>query len=316
MKVNAAILHLLLWLFLISFQTLATAKSCPPKPVVPDQEMATQAMQNAQNHGFLWRISKDGIDSYLFGTIHLAKFNNMFLGPKIISALNQSDTVALEIDMLDPNMVKRITQSFAQAKSHPIPQKLKNQIKAAAEEVCLAYPQLKGLIPELQLITITTSEAAYDGVFSQYAIDGFIAGFAHQTGKKVISLETPENQVNILSMDSQAETIKFVEKSLSQIKSGKSKAIIQRMYQTWLASDSAAFKDYEQWCDCMETELDKKYMKRLLDDRNIGMADKIDQLHKQKQKVFAAVGTLHLFGEKALPALLQQKGYKVQQINF
>jgi uncharacterized protein YbaP (TraB family) len=57
-------------------------------------------------------------------------------------------------------------------------------------------------------------------------------------------------------------------------------------------------------------------MKRLLDDRNPNLAGRIDAIHKSGKNVFAAVGSLHMFGEIGLPALMKKRGYQVEQVNF
>ena len=74
--------------------------------------------------------------------------------------------------------------------------------------------------------------------------------------------------------------------------------------------------DYPAWCECMETPVERKAMQRLLNERNPDMAKRIDQLHRQGSRVFAGVGSLHLFGPTGLPALMQKKGYTVQRIDF
>jgi uncharacterized protein YbaP (TraB family) len=57
-------------------------------------------------------------------------------------------------------------------------------------------------------------------------------------------------------------------------------------------------------------------MKRLLDDRNPLLASAIESLHASGRQVFAAVGSLHMIGPSGLPALLRQRGYKVEQGDF
>ena len=46
------------------------------------------------------------------------------------------------------------------------------------------------------------------------------------------------------------------------------------------------------------------------------MAARIDTLHAEGKPVFASVGSLHLFGEAGLPALMAQKGYRVERVVF
>ena len=55
---------------------------------------------------------------------------------------------------------------------------------------------------------------------------------------------------------------------------------------------------------------------RLLDARNPGLAERIDALHTSGQRVFAAVGSLHMIGRTGLPALLARRGYTVERIVF
>ncbi len=305
----------LLFIGLLLSIPLVQAKSCPPPPAIPNATQAETGMKNAKDHGFLWRISKDGHDSYLYGTIHLAKFEDMFIGPTVLKAVRQADTVALELDMLNQDIASRIVKSMMDAKSHEISSTLTAKIKQAAEDVCLPYTQISKLSPTFQMITITTAHAAYHQLYSSYAIDAFLSGFAHQMQKNVVSLESPEQQIEALSMDTQAEMAHFIQKALDQIKTGEGVKIVLRMYQNWLNTNHADFEHYADWCNCLETAEDKKLMQRLLTDRNIGMADKIDKLH-QTHSTFVAVGTLHLFSNQGLPNLMRQKGYQVEQIKF
>ena len=53
---------------------------------------------------------------------------------------------------------------------------------------------------------------------------------------------------------------------------------------------------------------------RLLDQRNMLMAEKINALHQEGKRVFVAVGAMHMAGKTALPKLLQDKGYIVKVV--
>jgi hypothetical protein len=57
-------------------------------------------------------------------------------------------------------------------------------------------------------------------------------------------------------------------------------------------------------------------LRRLNDERNPNLAARIDALHARGQRVFAAVGALHMTGPRALPALLAQRGYRVERVDF
>ena len=91
----------------------APSTACPPPPQQLTSESLSAGIRNAKDHGFLWRITKDGRSSYLYGTIHAAKAEWMFPGPVTLDALRRSDTLALELDVLDPDVQRRLAPASA-----------------------------------------------------------------------------------------------------------------------------------------------------------------------------------------------------------
>ena len=89
---------------------------------------------------------------------------------------------------------------------------------------------------------------------------------------------------------------------------------VGRLAAAWERGDLAELGDYERWCDCIADEDDRAQMRRLNDDRNPALADGIETLHREGGRVFAAVGALHMTGAKALPLLMQQRGFTVQRV--
>jgi uncharacterized protein len=60
----------------------------------------------------------------------------------------------------------------------------------------------------------------------------------------------------------------------------------------------------------------QRFYKRLLDDRNIGMADKIAKMAQRGEKAFVVVGAGHLVGANSVVELLSQSGFKVKQVMY
>ena len=92
--------------------------------------------------------------------------------------------------------------------------------------------------------------------------------------------------------------------------------MLNRIAKVWTEGNYAELSRFESWCNCVDTATERAAMKRMLDDRNPLLAASIDNLHRGGQKVFAAVGSLHMIGPKGLPALLRQRGYRVEQGDF
>jgi uncharacterized protein YbaP (TraB family) len=158
--------------------------------------------------------------------------------------------------------------------------------------------------------------ARRDGLDPAHAIDLVLALLARQFGRPIVSLETPEVQMAALQMPSQAETIEFVSSSLDDLESGRTRPMLNRIAKIWTDGNYAELARFESWCNCVDTAAERAAMKRMLDDRNPSLAAAIDELHGGGQRVFAAVGSLHMIGPTGLPALLRQRGYKVEQGDF
>jgi hypothetical protein len=292
------------------------AAACPPALEQPAPEAVQAAMRNARDHGFLWRISKEGHTSYLYGTIHVAKFEWMFPGPQVTMAINASDTVALEMDMLDTNIQAEVSKGMAALHGAAMHAALEKRLRQQAAEFCVSYDAIANLSPELQVTALTMMVGRKAGLEAEYAIDAMLAGIAHREKKNVVSLETPELQLHVLQMDNEAETQAFVAESLNELEKGRALTMLERVAKAWASSDYAELEHYEDWCECLNTEIEREMMKRALDERNPALAEKIDALHKAGKQVFAAVGSLHMFGALGLPVLMEKLGYKVERVNL
>lgn len=307
-------------LYLLSiFSSIGHAEpeiNCPPALVNPDPEIYKAAVLNAKNHGFLWKISKQGHTSYLYGTIHVGKFDWIFPGPAIQQAVSASDTMALEMDMLDEDIQTRMKKGMETIHANIIPEDLINQLKQQATFECISYETLSKMTPEFQVVTLELLNSRRDQLEASFAIDLVLSGWGHGTKKTMVSLETPEMQLDLMQMKTAQETTAFVADSLAELNSGLSRKVLNHIADIWVKSDYEDLSRYIEWCECMKTESERNFMKRILDDRNPNLADHINSLHESGKQVFAAVGSLHMLGSLGLPALMEKRGYKVERVDF
>lgn len=290
------------------------SSNCPPVAQPLSAEQIQSGLRDARDHGFLWRISKGGHSSWLFGTLHVAKLEWGFPGPAQREALAQSDTLALELDLLDPAMQQRMTNALAAAAKTPLPAPLQERIARRARVECLPPQALAALAPELQVAVLASLLGRRDGLDPAYGIDTFLAGWGHAAKLSVVSLETPEQQLAALLMGEPAQTLAMVGSSLDELESGRALATLRRLATIWADGDLTELLRYEAWCECTKTAADRAAMVRMLDDRNPALADSIAALHGAGQRVFAAVGSLHMLGPTGLPTLMAQRGYRVESI--
>ena len=89
----------------------ATASpACPPPAAQLTPERIQQGVRNAQNRGPLWRVTKAGQSSWLYGTAHLSSVDWVFPGRNVVTAMQQADVLALELNVLDAESLKPLTQ--------------------------------------------------------------------------------------------------------------------------------------------------------------------------------------------------------------
>jgi hypothetical protein len=299
-----------------AFAQAATAKDCPAEPTPLDAERLQAGLRSGDDHGFLWRIDRDGRTSYLYGTIHAARAEWMFPGPRTRAALAASETLALELDLLDPDVQARLAAALRSRAATPLPAALAARLERRLVAECMDPQTWRALAPEFQIATLAANAARRDGLDPSYAVDLILALTARVLGKETVSLETPESQIAALIMPSPQATVEFVSSGLDELESGRARPLLRHLAQVWSGSDLAELDAYERWCDCLNTAADREAMKRLLDDRNPLLAAAIDKLHSGGSPVFAAVGSLHMIGATGLPALLRQRGYTVEAVRF
>lgn len=290
--------------------------TCPPEARPPSPAQVEEGTRAAHDRGFMWRLSKGGRTSHLYGTIHVGRVEWMFPGPATVLAIRSSDVVALELDVLDPDLTRRLQEGVMLKPGRALPETLNRRLRAQLRAACLPEALLSTTVPEMVATTLTVMSARKDGLDPSYAIDAVYASMARALNQPVSSLETPELQLKLLLGETAPEAEAAVESALVELESGTASPMLRRIAQMWAEGLLGELEAYEKWCECMDTEADRRMMQRLLDDRNPGLASRIDALHASGKTVFAAVGSLHMIGRRGLPALLAERGYRVERVEF
>lgn len=307
-------LALLLSLFACGAFAQPAAPACPPPVEAPSVEQLRQARESAgTDRGLLWRLSKDGHESYLYGTVHLGRPAWLLPGPRVQAALRASDTLALELDLGDAATRQQLAElSAARA---PLDNKaLRERLERHSAAACLPAQALSHLHPLMQAVTLTVLQARWDGLDPAYAIEQVLSAFARANQRRIVGLETPAQQLDLLLPRDEGEALMLTGRLLDQLEQGRVRPVLQRLSLAWEKGRLAELEDYEQWCDCVSSPADRAYLRRLNDERNPGLAARIDALHRGGARVFAAVGALHMTGPQSLPKLLGALGYRVERV--
>jgi uncharacterized protein YbaP (TraB family) len=129
--------------------------------------------------------------------------------------------------------------------------------------------------------------------------------------QRIDELESMESQLNLFVSATDEEQQALLASTLKQ--GDKMKEMIQQIQAAYISGDPAALEKI------MREEADtgsKTLTKKLLDDRNVTMAARLDDYLKGKEQAFVVVGAAHIVGEKGVAKLLRDKGYKVEQVTL
>jgi len=292
----------------------AVAEMCAPPLPKPSAALLASAQAQANNHGFLWRISKGGHNSYLYGTLHVGKLEWMFPGRELNNALQASTRIALEINVRDATLMRQLQAGMAAGTVAPLDAALQQRMAQQARRNCVPLVGLERVRPEFQITALTLAAARMRGLEADYSSESVLSSYAATSQKPVESLESVDEQLQSFLASDADDLQHFVDEGLTDLESGDATQLLATLAEVWAASDLQQLNNYALWCNCLKTESDKAAMTRLLDDRNPVLAHRIDRLHAAGETVFAAIGALHMIGAAGVPERLRRMGYQVQRI--
>jgi uncharacterized protein len=282
--------------------------ACPPTPALPSTEQAAAWAAKAPDRGLLWRISRGGHSSYLFGSLHVGKAEWAYPGPALRAAWAATEVLAVELDPADVGAALATLPKEA-----PLPPALARRLDQQVRAACLPAGALSALPAMLQLSTLTLLEARRDGYDAGFGQDLMLLAWAKGEGRPVQSLETVQEQLAALEPEP-GELPAVVDGALQQLRKGQIRAPLRRLASAWSRGDLATLGNYARWCGCADTPAERAWIKRVNDGRNGPLAERIAALHGAGQRLLVAVGALHMSGPQALPRLLAEQGFTVEPL--
>ena len=292
------------------------AAACPPVARAPTPQQVQDGMRDARDRGFLWRISKGGRTSYLYGTIHVGRLAWIFPGRTVAAALRETDTLALELDVLDPTTSSGVAAASAGAANAPLPAPLAQRLQRQLAAACVPPAAVRDMPPVMQAVMLSLLAGRWDGLDAAYGQELALAGAARALQRPVAALETVQAQLRVIAPDDPAQTARLVEDTLDLLERDRVRPVLARLGTAWESGNLDELERYEQWCECADSAEERAFLHRLNDDRNPSMAERLHALHDQGKRVFAAVGALHMTGANALPKLMAERGFTVERIVF
>ncbi|MBB5205702.1 hypothetical protein HNQ51_003029 [Inhella inkyongensis] len=293
---------------------LLRAQDCPPVAQAPTADQIEQGQRAARDRGALWRLRKDGRQSYLFGTAHVGRLAWAFPGPKLQQALAEVEVLALEVDLSAPGTQAELAQAQAEAARLTLSAQEQARLDRQADRVCLPRQALAGLHPVMQAVTYTVMAGRRAGLDPAYGQEAMLLAWAKATGRPVVALESVGLQMRALLPREPGAARRLLQFSLASLEKGDAERSLERLGQAWAEGDLRRLADLATLCECQPAAEELALHRRLNDARNPHLAERIAAEHAKGRPLLAAVGLLHMTGPQALTDLLRHQGFDVERL--
>ncbi len=275
------------------------------------------SQSSAPQKSFLWEVPSDTGTVYILGSIHAASPELYPLADSIENAFDQSPNLAVEFDvnsmsdsqMLDILMNKARYPSGENLYSN-IPNDLYEKADEVLEDLGADIMLFNAFEPWVVAMEIEAIQLLNYGYTSENGIDMYFLNQARTEGKNIYELESADFQIDLVDGLSEDLQIFMLE---SIVEDPATKKDYEQLFESWKAGDTAKMEQivFEEDEDDPRTDL---LNEKLLDERNFGMAEKIEGFLEDDENYFVVVGAAHLVGENGIINLLESRGYTVSQL--
>lgn len=280
------------------------------------------AMQSvsAAERGALFKVSGHGHTMHLFGTMHVGLPEYYPLEPRIRQAVEQASLLALEIDPLeDPARMAQAVQTYGMhdphdPKARETPPALKPRLDKALRSYSMEPAAVAPLKPWLIATVLAMGEFAVAGVRPDLSVDRHLAMLARERKVPVIALESVDLQMNMFNRLSAPEQWQVLADTVGNIESGRQRSDVRMIVDAWSRADQKALEAIALQAENDTSTAGRFLQQVLLEERNGPLADKLEAMLKQQDKVVGAIGVLHLVGKSSVPAKLRARGITVERV--
>ena len=194
---------------------------------------------------FLWKIQSGSATVYLLGSIHFLKKDVYPLNETIENTYESSDTLVVEanineIDKLD--LTKFTSRAFYQGDDHiekHVSPETYRSIKKESETLGLPVELIRMQKPWFLALALQAMELVKLGYDPRYGVD--VHFLAKARGKKrILELESLEEQINLLSGFSEREQELFLLYTLRNLRSMDDQ--VEALVRAWTSGDAQAIE--------------------------------------------------------------------------
>lgn len=287
----------------------------------------------------VWEVTDtDGHIVYMMGSIHVADENALYLPDYFEAAFDRCDYLGVECDnsKVDTTSGMDLLKDYlytdgTRIYDHVDKTAYDNMVKWLTNYSRYSRA-LDSYKPFLWVEYVELTAAQICGLEAQYGVDNIVMNLASRKRKKILELESVEQQTEMLA----SLTDEMQEKQFNRYSDAKEFENVvnevSELYDLWKTgkmNDENMTTDYEKYEKEIEKisdpekqkeareelEVFKGYNEALLDKRNKGMADKISGYLGSDMRVMVVVGSAHYYGKTGIVSLLEERGCTVRTLS-
>lgn len=294
---------LLMWVALIGGNAAAQQPAADPW----QGGAAARQRHDILPHPLLWAATKNGVTTYLLGTIHVGVDAEAQLPDVVFDKLDASPAFAMETDLNDPvlgHLGERTGGGTLHDELGPV---YWRKLEAALS------PGIARRVDDKTAVIAATLLSLKD-LPPTPPMDGTLHARASVRKKRLVYLEPAATEARVLEdvMD-----LKMLKSMLDEPAAGPKQ--LKEMLDAYLAGDPDAIaraNDGERAVALAHGYTAAEYdavMDKLLYQRNAAWIAPIEKLHAAGGG-FVAVGALHLSGKRSVLELLAQRGFAIERV--
>ena len=261
----------------------------------------------------LWKLADADTTIYLFGTIHLLPEGVDWRTPALDRAMAASDTLVLETTISGDMtaMAQTMARLGVSPGLPPLLERVPVEKRAALAETikasgvpAQALDRLETWAAAMTLMALQLQQMGYNPELGvEKVLDTGAKG-----GKKVVALETVEQQLGFFDQLSEPAQRAFLASAADDPEAAKGQ--FEAMLKAWSSGDVEGIaRTFDS-----ETALSPELREVLIKRRNVAWAEWLQKRLDQPGTVMVAVGAGHLAGPDSVQRMLAARGLKAERV--
>ena len=276
--------------------------------------LASGAAGQTRGRSFLWKVQSGSNVMYLAGSVHALTNDAYPLNPAYQRAFDASGALVEEIDLAEADplsgglgLLAKGMYTDGRTFSSVVSRDTATQVAQRLKNTPLALEMIQPMKPWMVMLMLEARGAQAAGLDPELGLDKHFYNLATMGGKSVIGLETAESQIDRFDKMPDAMQEQMLKSELAEMDTERTS--LRALLTAWQTGDAAA----------IETMLLSAFSSNptayasLITERNRNWMPQLEACLKRASPCFVVVGAAHIVGPQGLLAMLQARGYRIEQ---